>query len=150
MQRQLALLLFTTSVISISESHGFSSASTSAERELNRYRGLIDLLINCKLEHKHAATAISSAARTTQKLSTPTATQAQTAFKQSTLSTPHVSTFPPTTSTVDPRPLACQQAIDLDQAWRHESSPVDQKPVNGEYNCDPRDMSRNGSLYCKS
>jgi len=61
-------------------------------------------------------------------------------------STIETTTASPTT-TRKPQPLACQQASNLDEAWRHESSPAEQKPINGSLNCDTRDMVSQGNPW---
>ena len=69
-----------------------------------------------------------------------------------TIITPRTTTTPATTTptartTHFHQPGECEAAINLTESWRHEFSARDQKPVNGAYNCDPRDMTNNGRKW---
>ena len=46
-----------------------------------------------------------------------------------------------TTLTAGARATPCDTAINLTEAWRHElSNSSELKPVDGDYNCDPKSM----------
>ena len=141
------------------------SANTELEMEKLLYRRMLTTLSECR-RRKRATT---SGPATTVVITTPTSTVKATAkstqktvttvnmTKTSAKSTPKatitdnmtpksIKSTPTTTSTqmTTSIPSECISAINLTQSWRRDYKGSDIRPVNGNYNCDTKQMIEQG------
>ena len=114
-----------------------SSDGIQLEAYKELYTRLVDLLIICRKakQEKMSSTTKTTISTTTSKTMTTTRT--------TTTTKPTVTTTT-TTTTFAPLPVECVNAINLTESWRLDHSGNDIKPINGDYNCDTRDMINSG------